>query len=193
MSSLVTPQIDPTPAGIPPGFEDLVASAPFKKLTRQQKVWVLEYLSNGQDAIAAARVAYPSALPHSQVCISYQVCQSPLVQDALEFWKWRSPRETLIAICRQQLKAAEPGSTAATTLTVQLERLSLGVKGTNKAHFVDPDAPGAESEVDESEPAPKFKTGDRITQRDLETGVEHVGIVRSLDADGLPAEIEEVL
>jgi hypothetical protein len=189
MSSPASSQI----GSIPEGFEALLASAPFKKLTQQQKTWVLEYLSNGQDAIAAARVAYPSASPHSQVCISYQVAQSPAVQDALDIWKWRSPREALIAVCKKNLRACEPGSTAATKFITQLERLMLGIPNSNKAHFVDPDAPVAEPEVDAIEPAPKFKVGDRITQRDLETGVEHVGIVKVVDDSGLPTEFEEVV
>jgi hypothetical protein len=137
-------------------------------------------------------VAHPSALPHSQVCISYQVVQSPAVQDALEFWRWRDARSALIQICQKNLRAAEPGSTAAGKFAVQLERLTLGVKNTNAAHFVDPEAPAPEPEVDATVAvAPEFWIGQPVTQRDQD-GVEHVGIVKSLAASGLPGEIEEV-
>jgi hypothetical protein len=180
MSSPAPIQIE----SIPEGIAELVASAPFKKLTRQQKTWVLEYLSNGHDAIAAARVAYPSALPHSQVCISYQVAQSPAVQDVLEFWKWRDARSALIAICQKNLRAAEPGSTAAGKFAVQLERLTLGVVNSNKAQFQDPDAPVAEPRV-ETVAAPAFIIGQRVTERDAE-GVLHVGVVVAVSADGTP-------
>lgn len=102
------------------------------------------------DLQAAADAAYPSAKDTSRHSLRYQTIRSQAVADVLEIWKWRDTdpaRAKLIQIVEAQLAVAEVGSTAAAKFTVQLERLTVGLKGTNAAHFVDPLAPEPEDET----------------------------------------------
>lgn len=170
-------------------------SREFRRCSPQQKTFVLDFLKTG-DSQHAVELAYPSANAKSHRALKYQVIKSQAVADVLEAWAWRDTEHAhahLIEIIRDQLLAADPGSTAASTFAVQLERLVVGLKGTNKAHFQDPD-----DDIDEPEPQPQppetgtvFFVGQKVTERDS-AGVLHVGIVRALDANGRPSKIEEV-
>ena len=170
----------------------------FHRCTKQQRAFVVAFLKSG-DSQQAVDLAYPSAHSRSRRSLKYQVLRAPAVVECLEIWAYRNPdaaRAHLVRTIREQLKAAEPGSTAAGKFAVQLERLILGVKGTNAAHFQDPDEDPNEPSTDsqpavEQSAAPKFFVGQRVTERD-QAGIEHVGIVRALDASGLPTEVEEV-
>jgi hypothetical protein len=114
-------------------------SRDFQRLSPQQKTFVLVLLKTG-DSQQAVDAAYPSAHHKSRRALKYQVLRSGNVTAALDVWRFRDSgpaRANLIRIVQEQLKAAEPGSTSAAKFTVQLERLLLGVQGTNKAHFKD--------------------------------------------------------
>jgi hypothetical protein len=180
------------------GLDALVASSEWRHCTRQQRLFLAAYITNGNDGRAAIRHAYPDANLKSQSAMVSQVLHSNAVVEALDFWKWRSAntRAQLIETCRKQLAAAEPGSVAAGGFAVQLERLILGVKGSNKAHFKepneDPNEPVAESQPPvENGTVKTFTVGMRVTQRDAE-GTLHVGKVLAIDANGQPTKIEEV-
>jgi hypothetical protein len=170
-------------------------SRDFQRLSPQQKTFVLVLLKTG-DSQQAVDAAYPSAHHKSRRALKYQVLKSGNVTAALDVWRFRDTgpaRANLIRIVQEQLKAAEPGSTAAGKFTVQLERLLLGVQGSNKAHFKDlPEPEDEDPEEDLQAPTQsEFFIGQRVTERD-DAGVEHVGIVKALDASGRPSEIEEV-
>ena len=189
------------PSAAPSTTVDLVAqhaealrqTVAFRRLTGQQQQFVLALISNGGDTIAACRVAYPKAKPESQVVMSYSVSQNPAVQDALEVYRWMDSRAALIELCKANLRACEPGSTAAQRLVTQLERLMFGITGSNRGRFIDPDAIHEEPEVEEPvTPAQTFVVGQRVTQRD-DAGVVHIGQVMEIDADGKPSKIEEIL
>jgi hypothetical protein len=169
-------------------------SREFRRCSEHQKAFALEFLKTG-NADHAIAVAYPDASAKSRRTMKYQVLRSEAVAGVLELWAWRDSthaREHLIQIVREQLAAAEPGSTAAGKFAVQLERLVLGLKGTNAAHFQDPDEDSEKpTSSAENGAAPEFWVGQRVTERGPD-GMEHVGIVKALDASGRPSEIEEV-
>ena len=177
-------------------LEVITKTREWTHLTPQQRVFVMDFLTTGNAQHALVK-AYPKATVKSRRSLQWQVLRAQAVVDILEIWKWRDSREALIAIIKQQLKSAEPGSVSAKDFTVQLERLLLGVKGSNKAHFkeTDEDPNDAPLEptppVEQSAAAPKFWIGQRVTERGPD-GVIHVGIVKALDASGLPSEVEEV-
>jgi hypothetical protein len=173
-----------------PGLDALVTSQPWRRLTRQQRVWVAEFILNNGDAIGATRRAYPKAKAKSQKCMSYQVAQAPAVVEALEFLREQDARGRMIEIVRAQLRAAEPGSVAAAQFATQLERLVLGIKMGRRKHD-DDDADDDSKPTGEASAAQKFHVGQLVTQRD-DKGVLHTGRVMALGVDGKPSQIEEV-
>jgi hypothetical protein len=182
-----------TPETPKPDLNLLTDSREWRRLTSQQKVFVLDFLTTG-DARHATDAAFPKAAVASRRSLQYQVLRAPGVVDALEYWKFLTPRTALIEIVRQNLKAAEPGSTSASKFAIQLERLLLHVPGSNGAHFKDPDAPPKPETPTavEASTEPTFFIGQRLEERDSE-GQVHVGIVRSLTPDGKPDSIEEII
>jgi hypothetical protein len=181
--------------GTPEELAALKTTREFRAATKQQRLFVLDFLTTGNAQHAMAE-AYPKATGQSRRALQWQVLNSQSVVDLLEIWKWRDTdhaRDHLLEIVLAQLAASEPGSTAASTFAVQLERLTIGVKGTNKAHFKDPDARSTQDPVPpvETAAAPKFWIGQRVTERDS-AGVLHTGVVKALDASGRPSDIEEV-
>jgi hypothetical protein len=129
--------------GTPADIELLQKTREWSHLTPKQAAFVSDFLTTG-DAAHAMTVAYPTTTVLSRRAFQWQVLRAQAIVEVLEIWKWRSPREALIAIVKEQQKAAPKGSVAAKDFTVQLERLLLGVKGSNKSHFQDPDAPALE-------------------------------------------------
>lgn len=181
--------------GTPADLEVVTKTREWNRLTPQQRVFVTRFLTTG-DAKSAMLEAYPKAGIKSRRALQWQVLRARAVVDILETWKFRdteSARRALLPICQQQLRAAKEGSQAAASLTIQIERLTVGIAGTNKSHFREPDEPSTEEPQPpiEQSAAPKFFVGQRVTERDG-AGVVHVGIVRALGTDGRPSDIEEV-
>jgi len=138
----------------PMSWETFTASPYWKGLSPARQVWVTVYVSNGGDALAATKAAYPEAKEKSVRCMSYELRKTPEIVDALEFYRGGVTREVLLAECRAQLRRAEPGSVSAQRLLSQLERLVLGIK------------PGPRGVDEDTEPevAPGKKVGDIIYQ-----------------------------
>jgi hypothetical protein len=171
----------------------LAASAEWRHLTRQQKLWLTAYLTNGSDVLAATRHAYPDATAKSQAVMAHQILHAPGIIDALDVWKWRAEnaRTQLLSQAEYQLARCEPGSVSAQRLLAQIERLTLGIShGRRALEDEDPNEPVAEPPI--AGPAPVFTVGMRVTER-VAAGVVHIGIVKALDASGRPSKIEEVL
>jgi hypothetical protein len=164
----------------------------WRALTPKQRAFVTDFLTTG-DAPHALAAAYPKTTAASRRSFQSQVLHAQAVADFLEIWKWRNSREILLSICREQLKAAKEGSQAAASLTIQIERLTVGIQGTNKAHFKGPAEPLTEEPLLPSEQsgALTFFIGQRVTERDSQ-GVLHTGVVLEIDVDGKPSRIEEV-
>jgi hypothetical protein len=80
-------------------WELLVGSREWKRLTAQQKVFVVDVIVNGGDSRTASRMAYPGANAHSQIVMAYQVSQSIRVWSALKFWRGleRSVKSEVVA------------------------------------------------------------------------------------------------
>jgi hypothetical protein len=130
----------------------------WRALTPKQRAFLTVALTTG-DAKQATLKAYPTVT--SDACrrsLQSQVLHSLAVTDFLEIWKWRNSREALLAVCRENLKAAPPGSTAASSLTVQIERLELGIQGSNKAHFKGPASTAATEHKDPQAPIENVAT-----------------------------------
>jgi hypothetical protein len=145
------PSID---TGTPEELAVITKTKEFRAATKQQQVFVLAFLATG-DARQAMAKAYPKSSGPAMRALQWQVLRSQGVTDVLEILKWRNSREALITIIKEQLKAAAPGSIAAKDFAVSLERLLLGISGTNRSHFVDPDEPDAE-------PVPPVETGTAV-------------------------------
>jgi hypothetical protein len=181
--------------GTPADIESMNGTREWRALTPKQRTFVTDFLTTG-DAPHALAAAYPKAAENSRRSLQCQVLRAQAVTDFLEIWKFRdteSARPALLQICQQQLRAAKKGSQAAASLAIQIERLTIGIVGTNKSHFR-----GSDEDPNEPEPtiktgtaAPVFTVGMRVTERDAQ-GVVHVGIVKALDASGRPSEIQEV-
>ena len=171
-------------------FQPLTETAEFRAMTPNQKAFVRHlFLSGNVDG--AFHEAYPNARGKNWRIQKAQVLKSDGVRGFLEAYKWTqgvTARPALIAIIREQLLAATPGSQAACTFAVQLERLTVGVRGTNTSHGkarLDPN-----DQQTEPQP-PEFFVGQRVTQRGVD-GIEHVGVVAALDENGRPSKVEPV-
>jgi hypothetical protein len=149
--------------GTPEELAALKTTREWRAATKQQRIFLLNFLTTG-DAKSALLEAYPSAGIKSRRALQWQVLRAQAVVNILEIWKWRSPREALIAILKEQLKAAVIGSTAAKDFTVQLERLLIGIQGTNKAHFQDPADDTDEPSTDETSPPADGSADKRIPE-----------------------------
>lgn len=179
--------------GTPADIEAISTTREWQALTPKQRAFVQILLTTG-DAKQATIEAYPNVTTESsRRALQWQVLRAAAVANVLEVWKWRNSRQALISTVRSQLAASIPGSTAASTFAVQLERLLIGVPNSNKAHFKESIEPSTEPEpVAPVAGQQTFTVGQRIEERDSD-GVPHVGIIRSLTPDGLPAEVQEVL
>ena len=179
--------------GTPADIEAISTTREWHVLTPKQRTFVQILLTTG-DAKQATIEAYPRVTTQaSRRALQWQVLRAAAVANVLEVWKWRNSRQALISTVRSQLAASIPGSTAASTFAVQLERLLIGVPNSTKAHFKEPIAPSTEPEpVEPVAVQQTFVVGQHVTQRD-DAGVDHVGVVRAVDASGLPIDIEEIL
>jgi hypothetical protein len=160
-------------------FADLKASAPFRRMTGQQQLWLLEFLRSGS-IHDATKAAYPAASKESQHSMSYQVPKSNAIRECLELLRWRdaeSSRQALIDIVRKQLDAAEAGSVSAQRLCAQLQSLTVVSK---------PSAPEPAPGPEEPTQARGSKVGDIILQGNQKYRVTSVG------ADGHPLTATEV-
>ena len=167
-------------------------SPAWARLTPQQRVWLASFVASAGDALAATKTAYRTANDHQAQVMTWELQRKPAILDAIATANntatTEPTKEQLISECKRQLRAAEPGSVAASRLLAQLERLTL------------PDKPAEEDrqlevtpsliEVTET-PKPKYAVGQRVSQRDANGGV-HYGVVRAIDANGKPSSIETI-
>jgi hypothetical protein len=173
--------VQPTPVS----WDQLIASSAWSALSSARKVWVTAYLSNGSDALAATRTSYPTATEKSIRCMSYELRKVPEIVACIEFYHGGVTREVLLSEVREAIRKAEPGSIAHQRLLAQLERLALGEKSQPEVD----DEPHKDSQPNAKN---TFHIGQRVTQRDEATGILHTGVVRAIDPDGKPTQIEEI-
>jgi hypothetical protein len=153
------------------------ASETWKRLTPQQRVWVLKFIAS-DDSIAATRMAYPTATDKSVKCMSYELRKNPGIVAALDFYNGKTELELDLEEIQKQIDAAEPGSIAATKLIALKASLKRGVKSTVE----EPDTKSKATD----EASPKFKVGDICVQ----DGKKYR--VTSIDANGKPLTADEV-
>jgi hypothetical protein len=170
----------------------LARSAEFRHLTRQRKIWLMAFLTNGNDSLAATRQAYPDATAKSQAVMAHQLLRAQDLIDALDVWKWRSEnaRTQLLSQAEYQLARCEPGSVSAQRLLAQIERLTIGIKhGRHELEDENPNEP--EEPLATSGAVKTFIVGMIVNERGPD-GVLHTGKVTAVAADGSPT-IEEIL
>ena len=115
--------------GTPDELEVVTKSREFRACSDQQKAFVLDLLTTGNPR-HALEVAYPRAAVASRRSLQAQVLRAEAVVNVLELWKWRdteNARASLIAIVREQLRAAGNRECGRARLATQLERLILGI------------------------------------------------------------------
>jgi phage terminase small subunit len=154
----------------------LEQSAAWRDLTKQQQLWVLDFLVSGS-ALSATKAAYHASSDVNARVMGYELRKNKSIVAALDVaaGKVKTDRDILIETVQEQLKFAEKGSIAAAKLTVQLERLQIGIKAGR--HEV--------PEPDEPSPA-RFKVGDICTQSGEKFRVT------AIDNNGQVTEADEV-
>jgi hypothetical protein len=160
-------------------FVALRVSPPFRRMTPQQKNWLLEYLRTGS-LHSATKLAYPEANENSQRAMPYQILKAQAVRECLDWYRFHdaeSSRQALIDLVRKQLDAAEPGSVSAQRLCAQLQSLTISNKPSSRE-----EAPGPE----ESAQAQGSKIGDIV----LVEGVKYR--VTAVDENGKPTDGEPI-
>jgi hypothetical protein len=135
-------------------------------------------------ALSATKAAYPKAKSDVNARVmGYELRKNKAIVAALDVAAGRvkTDRDILIETVQEQLKFAEKGSIAAAKLTVQLERLQIGIKAGR--HELLHEVPDAEP----TEPSPaRFKVGDICTQSGEKFRVT------AIDSDGQVTEADEV-
>lgn len=152
---------------------ELILSKQWMDCTDQQRIFVSEFISNGEKAFEATKVAYPDAKPESQKVMQYQILRSSAVAAALELWTWlgRGAQTQMITLMSVQLKAAEPGSVAAEKFTAQLERLTIGAPKPGRRAADDETMPNSKTEPQVPEGATKLyhkDTGELLGYKTVE-------------------------
>jgi hypothetical protein len=153
------------------------ASEQWKRLTPQQRVWVLKFIVS-DDPIASTRTAYPTATDKSVKCMSYELRKNPGILSALDFYNGKTDLEIDLDEIQKQIDAAEPGSIAATKLIALKASLKRGVKPTSEE-------PETKSQATDGA-SPKFNVGDICVQ----DGKKYR--VTSIDVNGKPLTADEV-
>jgi len=153
----------------------LESSPQWAALTDSQRVWVTQFLATGS-ALLATKAGYRAKSEQNSRVLSYELAKNKTIVAALEVaaGKVKTEREILIETVREQLRASEKGSIAASKFTAQLERLQLGVKPEAED---DPEAEVSQPNADAS-PTPRSKVGDIV----LVEGIKHR--VTAVDANG---------
>ncbi len=147
------------------------ASREFLALTEGQRKWVDIFIETS-DANRATREAYSATDDAYIAMFTRKTETSPRILAALDLYFARSPREKFLRDLQLDIKQSKG------VARVEARRLFAKVTG-----LID----GVPVEIE-----PRFKVGDRVTQRD-DAGIVHMGIVRAIDADGCATQIEEVV
>ncbi|SRR6266581_4038068 len=190
---------------------ELSQTAEFRSLSPKMATWVLTYCSGYLetgifDPLAATLSSCPKCkTPEIARTFGYQLLSNPKVRRTIELFTGRlMPAKTstetrmeraqkrLLKKVQKALREAKPGI-AQQKLLDQEERLILGIK--MGRHTVEERTVLAEMKAaanDSPTEPTKFYVGQRVAQRDTETGILHIGIVRTLDGAGLPDKIEEI-
>jgi hypothetical protein len=118
---------------------ELTQTREFSVLSVRQGIWVLSYVQHFLDTgicdpMPPTKMAYKCKSDETARSFGYQVQANPKIRlvlhrffgDNSQHAIAKTDRERLIATIRKQLRAAEPGSIAASRFVAQLERLLLG-------------------------------------------------------------------
>jgi hypothetical protein len=160
-------------------LDQLRATECWADLTRKQKLVVLAFIALDGDKTAAVQVAYNTRSEHNAQILSYQVFESPRVVAALTAYYQSDPLDSFKSDVRKLF--CELNGWGSASLPNMHGRDVQPEPSTDEPEAVEPVAPQQ-----------TFTVGQRITERDS-AGIEHIGIIKSLTPDGLPAEVQEVL
>jgi hypothetical protein len=150
-------------------------TATYTALTIQQRRLVDAYLTNGNDRIAAVHTAFRCKENSARV-MSHRYFSNGNIIAALAVANGSDPDRAQFEIALARA--------IKNTKTTRNQISALRLWAETKGYFL------SLSETPKGDDT-RFAVGDRVTQRD-DTGVVHVGIIRALNAAGVPSEIEEV-
>jgi hypothetical protein len=176
-------------------LDQLRATECWADLTRKQKLVVLAFIALDGDKTAAVQVAYNTRSEHNAQILSYQVFESPRVVAALTAYYQSDPLDSFKSDVRKAYQNRRLSVAQVTALKLFCELNGWGSASLPNMHGRDVQPEPSTDEPEAVEPvAPQqtFTVGQRITERDS-AGIEHIGIIKSLTPDGLPAEVQEVL
>lgn len=153
--------------------ETFHASSQYRALTEKQRTWV-DSFADFQDAALATQAAYGVAGTPYAAMLSRKIETSPRVIAALDFYFARTPRDRFIRDLQYDIRRSKG------IARIEAQRLY--------AKFVFGDAVAADGESS----SVRFHVGQRVTQRDSQTGELHIGVVKSVDPNGRPTQIEAI-
>ena len=183
-------QMSSTNQTVPISGAQLESSERYQVLTERQKVFVTDYLANG-DAVVSVQRAFRCKDEKTAKVMSYQVLQHPKVADCLAEFQGKSELEIQIEGARRDvLKAPDYEKTNARRLLCELTGL-LTPSNRSKVRSIDSqadeaDEPEAEDSQPRAEASPaRFKVGDICIQSGQKFRVTAV------DKDGQPVAADE--
>jgi hypothetical protein len=150
--------------------EEFHSSKEYLSLTSGQRKWVDIFIETS-DPNRATREAYGASDDAYVAMFTRKIESSSRIIAALDLFYGRSPREKFLRDLQNDISRSK--GIAKVEARRLYAKMVFGVDG----------SPSAEAQ--------RFNVGERITERDSD-GVEHVGVIRSLDAFGLPLIVDEV-
>jgi hypothetical protein len=175
-------------------LEQLHETQCFIGLTSKQKRLVEAFVESNGDKTASVLAAYAVKNARNAQILASQVFASPAVVACLATYYQDDPLESFKAEVRRAYhnKKLTVAQVRAMTLHADLNGWGSASLPKDSLHGRDVEPSTEDPEENLQAPAdPEFYIGQRVTERDS-AGVEHVGIVKALDASGRPSEIEEV-
>jgi hypothetical protein len=164
------------------------------KMARWVSLYVQSYIDTGMfEMLPATKAVYVGRSDENLRIRGYHLRKNPKVKAIVGLFLNAGKRDIDLDLeeIQKHLDAAMPGSVSAQRLLSMKMSIKRGIQPE------EPETAGTNvpaNETPQTSPAAvtqPWKIGDRLTERD-DAGVLHTGIVRTLDADGEPDDIEAV-
>jgi hypothetical protein len=170
-------------------LDELRATESYFELTPKQQKLVEVFIETNGDRVKAVMAAYATKSEKNARVLAYQVFDSPRVIECLSAYFQDDPMEDFKRDVRKAYHNKKITVAQVQAMTLHAKLNGWGTASLPSMHGRD--AEPAPSPKPPPETVPQFFVGQRLTERDAQ-GIEHVGIVRALDADGRPSVVEEI-